>query len=821
MRRRGFVVLWRMPSVVCAGVLAMLMVWPLASVRAETAPTILPPRIELSGPSARQQVVVEEVDDDRFVGQRTEGLKFTSSDPKVVVIRDGVAVPVGNGAAKITVDVDGRVGKAEVSVAGMDKPFVWSFRNHVQSVLAKAGCNSGACHGALAGKKGLKLSLRGFDAERDHNTLTRQARGRRVDLADPGRSLVLTKPTTAIAHGGGERFPVDSPEYRVLADWIAAGAPAPKADDPRIERLEILPDSAVLKPNVSQQVLVRAHFSDGHVEDVTRWTKYTATNGEVAKVDDLGKVNVIGHGEGAVTAWYLNKLAVATITVPYDQQTPSELYAKTPPRNFIDEQVIEKLQALDVPPSPICDDSAFLRRAFLDAIGVLPTVEETKAFLADQSADKRDKLIDRLLERPEFVDYWAYKWSDLLLVNSSKLKPQAMWSYYNWIRNHVAANTPWDRLARELVTAQGDTLQNGAANFFVLHQDTRVLNETVSVAFLGMSIECARCHNHPLEKWTLGQYYGMANLLARVRVKDAPGDGNFTVFVANDGEIVQPVSGKAEIPRPLDGEPIPIDAAGDRRNHLADWLTAPENPYFARAIANRVWANFLGVGVVEKVDDLRMTNPASNPKLLQALADRLVEHRFDLKRLMRDIMRSNTYQRTSTPLPGNAAEKRFYARYYVKRLMAEVMIDALAQVTESPTEFPGYPADWRALQLPDSNVASYFLQKFGRPDRVRTCDCERTNEPSMVQVLHIANGDTINSKLTAKGNRIDRLLAAKTAPADIIDDLYLAALCRPPSESERAALLAALPDPGSDDYKIALEDLYWSVLSSKEFLFNH
>lgn len=782
---------------------------------------ILPAAMTLTGPEFAHRLLVEEFSDGKFRGEAGVGVKFISSDPKIVEIVDQMVVPRGNGTATVTAVVDDRTAQAEVTVVDFDQPHVWSFRNHVESVLAKTGCSTGACHGALAGKNGFKLSLRGYDPDGDCRTLSRQARGRRIVPSDPGRSLLLTKPTGAVAHKGGVRFDVGSPEYRVVAEWIAAGTPPPKDDDARLDHLEILPRNTVLKPGVAQQVIVQGHFSDGHVEDVTRWCLYTSTNQTVAIADDGGRVQVMGHGEGAVTAWYLSQVAIATVSVPYEQAVPAEAFTTAPRRNFIDELILDKLRALNIPPSPECNDSEFIRRAFLDTIGVLPTIEETTAFLTDSSRDKRDRLIEMLLARPEFVDYWSYKWADLLLVNSMSLQPAAMWSYYNWVRDNVAANTPWNEFARRLVTASGSTLENGATNFYVLHKDPPDLSETVSQAFLGMSIACARCHNHPMEKWTNSQYFAMANLLARVRTKDGQAGGGSTVFDASAGDLVQPLTGKPQKPQPLDGEAIEFESEIDRRIHLADWLTSPENDYFARSIANRVWANFFGAGLVESVDDMRLTNPASNPELLGAVADHLVDHDYDLKSLMRAILQSHAYQRSSVALPENKAETRFYSRYYPRRLMAEVMLDVLSQASGAPTAFPGYPAGWRAIQLPDSNVDSYFLKTFGRPERVITCECERTEEPSMVQVLHISNGKGINEKLAQSGNRIDQLLAANASDEQIVRDAYLSALCREPTSEECDSILAVLKETPAEERSMAIEDVFWGVLSSKEFLFNH
>lgn len=717
------------------------------------------------------------------------------------------------------------------SLGAADAP---SFRNEIQPMLVRYGCSVGACHGSAGGQGGFKLSLRGYDDEGDHLSITRSAQGRRINLDDPARSLFLLKATKAVPHKGGERFKADSPEYRQLAEWIAHGAPGPQEKDARIQRIEVDPVQVSLQPGAKQQIKVTAFFSDGQKRDVTKLAKFTASNASVATVDDDGGVKVTGQGESTVTTWFLSQLALTTVSVPNPAPPLASAFAAFQPRNFIDERVAEKLRQLNIPPSGRSTDAEFVRRAFIDTIGVAPTPEETRAFLAETTPDKRDHLIDALLARPEFIDYWAYKWSDLLLVNSNKLPERPMWSYYQWIRRQVELNTPWDELVRDLVTATGSTLENGAGNFFILHDEPTKIAETVSVAFLGMAINCAKCHNHPMEKWTNDQYFAFANLFSRVRSKNGAVTDERIVFADTTGDVVQPLRGKPQPPAPLDGQAIPLSSPEDRRVPLAQWLTQPENPYFTRAIVNRVWKNFLGVGLVEAVDDLRLTNPASNDKLLNEAAAYLVANKFDLKSLMRAIMRSETYQRSSVAVAENKDDTRYYSRYYPRRLMAEVMLDAVSQVTAVPTTFrmdkrnanrglgDSYPMGYRALQLPDSNTVSYFLASFGRPDRVQTCDCERTNEPSMAQALHIANGETLNVKLAAKDNRVERLLASGKPDAAIVEEAYLHAISRLPTaaESERVTkILASTTTPA--DKRAALEDVFWSLMSSREFLFNH
>ncbi len=709
-----------------------------------------------------------------------------------------------------------------------------SFRNEVQPILARFGCSSGACHGAAAGQGGFRLSLRGYDDDGDYISIVKSAQGRRINIDDPARSLFLLKAAKTIPHKGGERFKMDSPEYAILAEWIAHGAPGPKQDEARIARIEVTPKHAVLKPRDTQPIAVTAFFNDGSQQDVTRWAKYTPGNTAVATVDDFGVVKVAGHGEGTITAWYLSRLDIGTVTAPYVAPVAADRFTSLKPRNFIDERVLEKLRELNLPPSDRCSDEEFVRRAFIDTIGLLPKPEEVRAFLAETTPDKRDKLIESLLHRPEFVDYWAYKWSDLLLVNSDKLPVQPMWSYYQWIRRQVELNTPWDEMVRDLLTTTGSTLENGAGNFFILHDEPTRIAETASVAFLGMSISCAKCHNHPMEKWTHDQYYAFANLFSRVRSKNGSVPDERVIFADTTGDLVQPLRGHAQPPTPLDGEPLPLNSLEDRRVVLAKWLTAPENSYFSRAITNRVWKNFFSVALVESVDDLRMTNPASNEKLLSEAAGYLANQEFNLKALMRAILQSETYQRSSLALPENKDDSRFYVRYYPRRLLAEVMLDAASQVTGVPTAFrkdkrnankglgDSYPMGYRALQLPDSNTASYFLTSFGRPDRVQTCDCERTNEPSMAQALHIANGDTLNKKLAAKDNTLEKLLAKGPTDDEIAAEAYLLTVARTPTEKELQAirkLLADAKDPA--EKRLVLEDVFWSLMSSREFLFNH
>ncbi len=780
---------------------------------------LLPLKCELNTRESRQHLILQQLEHDEVGRQVTGEVSWSSSDPSVAIIVDGLVVPKHDGQATITAKAGEKTATAQVVVSGMSKPFEWSFRKDVEPMLAKLGCNSGACHGALAGKGGFKLSLRGYDPAMDYFNIVKQDRGRRVELSDPGRSLVLAKPSGAIAHKGGIRFATSSLDYRILAEWLSNGAPPPRDHDARVEQLEILPVRSIQHVGQTQQILVRARYSNGRTEDVTRSVKWSSADESVCRVDEQGKASVIGPGEGAVVAWYSSRLAIARITVPYESNPAraNDVADRRKPRNFIDEQVDKQLARLNLPASPACTDAEFVRRAYVDTIGRLPEVEEVKAFLADATPARRDMLIESLLKRPEFADFWTYKWSDLLMLSGTRLRPEALKTYYQWIHKQVADGTPWDQFVRAIVTATGESVEYGPTNFYALSQSPEDMTENVSQAFLGLSIGCAKCHNHPLEKWTNDQYYSMASLFARVRAKGwggegRSGDGRRTLYVAESGELVQPRTGKPQPPTPLDGTPLAFDDPADRRVSLARWLTSPENPYFARSIANRVWANYFGAGLVEQVDDMRVSNPASNDALLAAAADYLVKQKFDLKAFMKVILQSNTYQRTSRPLPGNQADRRFYSRYYPKRLMAEVLHDAIVQVSQVPTKFdtiafPGgdvqktdfYPLGTRAVQLYDSAVENYFLQTFGRNPRRIVCECERSGEPTMVQVLHLSNGITLNEKLKSPGNRLDKLVKLRregmSAPA-LIDEIYLASLARYPSEAERSHLIPLLPPPG-------------------------
>jgi len=708
-----------------------------------------------------------------------------------------------------------------------------SFVHEVLPILTKAGCNSGACHGALAGKGGLKLSLRGYDPDADHHVLTRQNLGRRVDLAAPEQSLVILKATGAIKHGGGQRLVPGSADATRLLQWLAAGAPGPRTGERALTRIEVEPVQTLAKLEQKVALRVTAHYSTGPSRDVTRWAKFTSTDDLVATIDDDGVATVKGHGEAGLAVWFNNQVALATVVAPYPYP---EVSAQAYPRhNFIDDHVNQKLAQLRLPASPPSSDREFIRRVFLDATGTLPRPEQVAAFLADTRPDKRAHLIEQLLASPEFVDYWTSKWSDLFLVSTAKLPQQAVWAFHRYLRRSVAQNKPWDQLAREILTASGSNLEQGQANYFVLHQEVAQLAEATSVTFLGMSITCARCHNHPLEKWTQDQYWSFANLFSRVSLKTGERAGEVWVQPRPDGDVMHQRRGVPMPPTPLDGTPLALTAPEDRRVAFAQWLTRPDNPYFAKAIINRVWKNYLGRGLIEAEDDVRQTNPPSNPALLSALEEDFVKQGYDLRRLMRLILNSAVYQRSSIALPENATDERYYSRYLPRRLSAEVILDAYSQITGVPTPFTevhagntggisqtaDYPLGTRALQLPDAKVVSRFLDAFGRPARELACACERDQEASVRQALHLSNGQTLNEKLRAPNSVAARWVEEKLSDEEVIERSFMLALARPPSDAERQRFLTQLTQAKDAPRRELIEDVLWAVLTSREFLFNH
>ncbi len=713
-----------------------------------------------------------------------------------------------------------------------------SFNNDVVPILTRAGCNQGTCHGAQYGKGGFKLSLAGFDTDLDYANIVKQARGRRIALADPARSLLLFKAGLALPHGGGRRLEKGSADYNTLLTWITEGAHGPDAHDPVVTRIDVSPAERILAgPGSGMQVTVRALYSDGKARDVTRWTRLNTLNDAIASCTPAGQVTAIGRGQTAIMARYCGQAAVSTVIVPFAAigrgSAPLRAVSRATDEASVDTLVERKQRQLGLAPSPVCDDATFIRRASLDLIGTPPKPEEIDSFLADRSTDKRGRLIDALLARPEYADYWTLKWGDLLRSNRQSLTPKGMWSFTNWIHTQVQVNRPIDAMVHELLLGQGSTFTNGPANYYRVAASPQDLAETTSQVFLGVRLQCAKCHNHPFEKWSQANYYQFAAFFARVGQKNSEDFGLFgnetVVKIQDGGEVYHPKTGAKMMPEPLGftlanlttgTKPADPDAGGDRRLALADWLANSKNALFSRNLANRYWGYIFGKGIVNPIDDQRITNPPTNPELLNYLARELVLSKFDMKHLLRLICSSRTYQRSAEMTAANSRDDLFFTHYYVKRLPAETLLDAIDVACGTHEKFPDLPLGTRAIQLPDP-VANDFLDVFGRPQRLIACECERYSEPNLSQTLRLMNGPGLNAKVASDSGRVARLIAARRPMESIVKELYMASLGRAPRPNERAMIVGVLAFTPAAERKAVYEDLLLTLLNSKEFLLNH
>jgi hypothetical protein len=709
-----------------------------------------------------------------------------------------------------------------------------SFVNEVVPLLTRHGCNQGACHGKGSGQNGFRLSLRGYAPEWDHDWITREFGGRRVNTAVPEASLLLLKPSGKAAHHGGKLFDEGSRPYKLLLDWIRAGAFGPQKGDAEASKLRVTTNLQTLKTGEEVQLQVKAEFAPGVERDVTWLCRFASNDPGMAEVDAGGRVRVKRHGETTVRVSFQTQVAVVIITVPFEQSVKAEAFARK--NNFIDDHVFAKLAALHLEPSGLCGDAEFLRRACLDTLGMMPTPDEVRAFLADKRPDKRARVIEELLKRPEFVDHWALFLGDLLQNRKERdhdvRGTKGVRAFHAWLRRQIEENRRWDTIATSILTTKGSTDENPAVGYFVVtvgeHGEAHrsEVGPSVAQAFLGTRIGCAQCHNHPLERYTQDDYYHFAAFFSRLKLqRKDPKDGPTSLLVAGyDSKpskapvgVVQPRTGRFLAPQPLDRSAMSIPPEGDPREHLARWMTDPKNEYFAGAMVNRLWRHFLGVGLVEPVDDLRGSNPPTNPELWKALIQEFVAKQYDLRHLMRVILNSRTYQLSSSTTVGNSRDKRFHSHYYARRLPAEVLLDAITQATEVPDRFPGYPEGTRAGQLPDPTLKSYFLTVFGRSERVTACACERSGEVTLPQVLHLQNGETIVQKIASGQGRLARLLKEKKTDKEMCDELFLATAGRIPTQTEKAVVGKMLADGERVE---VLRDLFWALLNSKEFSFN-
>lgn len=723
-----------------------------------------------------------------------------------------------------------------------------SFQNDVMAVLSKAGCNAGTCHGNKNGKGGFKLSLRGQDPAADYATLTHDWSGRRIDPFTPDGSLILLKPTTQIAHEGGTRFKTNSPEYEILSEWIKRGLKSDVASAPKLEALEVAPSQQVLiEPAHDAQIHVTARFSDGTTRDVSSLAVYDTAN-MLAKVSHDGLVQAQGNGETTVLVRYLQ--LQQPVRLAFVPARPDFKWSTPPPNNYIDEYIFAKLQSLRMNPSELCSDEIFVRRAYLDLLGLLPSADEARSFVlanaqgprsehpGETHLQKRRELIDRLLQRPEFADFWALKWADLLRVEAHSLDQKGVVNFHSWIRDGIAENKPLDQFVRELITARGSTYKNPAANYYRPHRDAATRGKAAAQVFLGARIQCAECHNHPSDRWTQDDYYDWADVFARVGYKviqnnreissdEHEWNGEQVIFAKNSGAVRNPRTGTDAVPRFLGAKENPLAANDDALNALAKWLTSPENKLFAQVQANRIWFQLMGRGLVDPPDDFRATNPASHPELLERLAEDFVAHKFDVRYLIGLIMNSRTYQLASEPNDTNESDQNNFSHTLIRRLGAEQMLDSQSEVAGVPLHFSGYPVGMRAAQLPGvrpeskgkrrANQLDQFLETFGKPPRLLTTDTERSCECNMGQAFQMLSGPTITELLGEKENRVTRLLAEPKSNQEILEELYWTALTRRPGKSEVQALLPILET--AQNRRTECEDLVWALVNSKEFLF--
>jgi hypothetical protein len=750
--------------------------------------------------------------------------RFTSADPRIAAVDEhGWVRPVGSGQTQVTVAVVGQTRTVPVKVQLPPAEPPCSFRHEVMPVLSRAGCNMGACHGYSLGKNGFKLSLRGADPAPDYEAITRGSAGRRLNLLSPAASLLLRKPRGDVPHEGGVRFRRDSLSSRILENWIRQGAPGDLDDKARVVAVRLVPDKLVLRPGQQHHLQLLADYDNGQSRDVTRLGIFTANNDRFAQVDDEGLVTAGDVGETAVVARFERTFAATGVIML--NPSPGFVPTPVPMDNLIDRHVVEKLNRLKITPSPLAGDEEFLRRVYLDLIGLQPRPDEVRAFLADKNPKKREKVVDALFERPEFVDHWSLKWGDLLQNSRNSVSSRSVFLFREFLRGAVASNMPLDEFARRILTARGGVLDNPASVYFAISKDTNDTVERATQVFCGVRMLCARCHAHPLENWTQADYYGLASFFSQVSTRQDgrfPNEGNTKLVQLNlaAGDATNPRTGRPQPPRFLGGGDVKVTAGGDRREVYARWLTSPQNPFFARGLVNRLWSYFFHRGIVEPVDDVRSTNPPINPALLHALTKDFIEHHFDARHLMRRIVTSATYQRGSTPTPSNRHDEQNFSHAIPRRVPAEALLDCLVQATGVPENIGGAPAGFRAAQLPDANVDSQFLSLFGKPGRMEACECERDNTSNMLQALHFINGKTILGRVQNPAARPALLLKQKLADRELVTEFYLWCLARHPSEAELKVSLEFLRAYG-DRRAEAAQDLMWTLLNTRDFLMTH
>jgi hypothetical protein len=777
---------------------------------------VYPPDVKLTSARDRQSVIVQAVYASGITQDVTDQAQFSVA-AGVARLEKNMLYPAADGATELKIEYAGRTKTLPVEVKDVAVNPPISFNLDVMPIFMRAGCNTGSCHGAARGKDGFMLSLFGYDPNGDHHRITRELPGRRIDLAVPQESLLIQKSVGAVPHTGGARFSIDSEYAATLLQWHQAGAPNDSGTIPRVTQLEVFPNAAVLDgEGSSQRIIVRAQYSDGTDRDVTSLAAFLSNNDNSAPISADGVVTAKNRGEAFIMARFeTHTEGVPFIALP---QGLNFQWEGAEPNNYVDELMHDKFRKLRINPSQLCTDEEFLRRASLDIVGVLPTREDYQRFMENGDPQKREQLVDELLERKEFVEIWVMKFAELLMIRTTQqIAYKPMLRYYNWVQERLANDVPIDKMVQELLGASGGTFENAATNYYQMETDPLKVAENVAQVFMGMRIQCAQCHNHPFDRWTMDDYYSFAAFFSQVGRKRGEDPRETIVFNSGGGEVKHPVGGQVMPPKFLGGD-VPDVTGKDRRVVLATWLASKENPYFAKNLANMVWNHFFGKGLIQEVDDVRISNPPVNGELLDALSTKFTEYNYDFKALVRDICNSRTYQLSTATNETNEKDDRNFSHGSLRRVRAEVLLDVISQVTDTKNKFAGLPVGARAVQIANGNTSTYFLNTFGRASRESVCSCEVKVEPNLSQALHLLNGETLATKIS-QGKVVETLLAAGKSPPEVVEELYIRCLSRKPTAAEiqkTGELIAAAPDK-----KVILEDTFWALLNSREFLFNH
>jgi hypothetical protein len=790
------------------------------SVEAQEKPmslAVYPAEVNINTMRDRQSFIVQVAYPNGLTRDVTMEAKLTLTNGAPVKLEGNTLHPVADGDSQLTVEFEGLTKSVPIKIvqATTDRPV--SFKLDIMPIFMKTNCNTGSCHGAARGKDGFRLSLFGFDPDGDHFRISRELPGRRINLALPEESLMMTKSVGSVPHTGGSRFKTDSEYYGTILRWLQAGGNNDAGVVPKVESVELYPLSAVLDgADTTQKLTVRAKYSDGTDRDVTNLAVFLSNNDTAATVSPDGIVTAHERGEAFIMARFeTHTVGRQFITLPKGLKYTDP---KTPELNFVDTLVYNKLRTVRIIPSEICTDEEFLRRAHIDIIGVLPTVEEYTNFIDDKDAKKRDKLVDELLNRKEFVELWVMKWAELLQIRTTnQISYKSMLRYYNWLQERIASNMPTDQMVRELLGSSGGTFQNAATNYYQNERDTLKTAENVAQVFMGMRIQCTQCHNHPFDRWTMDDYYSFAAFFSQIGRKRGEDPRELIIFNSGGGEVRHIVGNKVMAPKFLGGE-VPDVKGKDRRVVMADWLASPKNPYFATNLGNIVWSHFFGKGIIDQVDDVRVSNPPVNKELLDELGRRFTDYNYDFKKLVRDICTSRVYQHSTATNETNAKDSRNFSHAALRRVRAEVLLDAITQVTDTKNKFQGLPTGARAVQIANGNTSTYFLTAFGRAKRETVCSCEVSIEPNLSQALHLLNGDTVNAKM-AQGKLVPTRIAEGKTPKQITEEIYIRCLSRKPTDREAAALKEVVDN--EENKQQALEDIFWATMNSREFVFNH